>query len=141
MDNKSINTSYRIVFMGTPLFAVPTLDALHGSRHQLLKIVTQPDRPKGRGRKITPPPVKERALNLGYQVYQPETIKSKEAYTILSSLEADIFVIIAFGQIIPKALLDVPKRVPSICMPPCSQNTAALRPFSGQLSMERKKPA
>jgi methionyl-tRNA formyltransferase len=107
MDKKSL-TSYRIVFMGTPLFAVPALDALHSSRHRLLKIVTQPDRPKGRGRKITPPPVKERALQLDYEVYQPETIKSKEAYQVLSSLEADIFVVIAFGQIIPGSLLDVP---------------------------------
>ena len=107
MDKKS-TTSYGIVFMGTPLFAVPTLDALHESRHHLLKIVTQPDRPKGRGRKIAAPPVKERALKLDYEVYQPESIKSREAYDILSSLEADVFVVIAFGQIIPKALLDVP---------------------------------
>ena len=110
MNKKSATTSYKIVFMGTPLFAVPTLDALHESRHHILKIVTQPDRPKGRGRKITPPPVKERALKLGYEVYQPETTKSTAAYENLSSLEADIFIVIAFGQIIPKAMLDLPDK-------------------------------
>ncbi len=110
MHKKSATTSYRIVFMGTPLFAVPTLDALHESRHHLLKIVTQPDRPKGRGRKITPSPVKERALDLGYGVYQPETIKSTAAHKIISSLEPDIFIVIAFGQIIPKAMLDLPRK-------------------------------
>jgi methionyl-tRNA formyltransferase len=110
MNKKSAATSYRIVFMGTPVFAVPTLDALHESRHHLLKIVTQPDRPRGRGRKITPPPVKERALKLGYEVYQPETIKSPEACKNISSLEPDIFIVIAFGKIIPKALLELPPK-------------------------------
>jgi methionyl-tRNA formyltransferase len=110
MDKKSAPTSYRIVFMGTPLFAVPALDALHESRHHILKIVTQPDRPKGRGRKIAPPPVKERALQLGYEVFQPETIKSTTAYKYISSSEADIFIVIAFGQIIPKALLELPEK-------------------------------
>jgi methionyl-tRNA formyltransferase len=103
-------TSYKIVFMGTPLFAVPTLDALHESRHHLVKIITQPDRPKGRGRKITPPPIKDRALELGYEVYQPETIKSQKVCERISSLEPDIFIVIAFGKLIPKALLDVPPK-------------------------------
>lgn len=102
------HTPYRIVFMGTPSFAVPTLEALHDSRHRLLKIVTQPDRPKGRGRKITPPPVKERALELGYEAYQPESIKSDDAFRELSALEPDVFVVIAFGQILPKSLLEMP---------------------------------
>jgi methionyl-tRNA formyltransferase len=110
MNKKSAATSYKIVFMGTPVFAVPTLDALHESRHHLLKIVTQPDRPRGRGRKVTPPPVKERALELGYEVYQPETIKSPEACQNISSLEPDIFIVIAFGKIIPKALLEIPPK-------------------------------
>lgn len=110
MDKKSAPISYRIVFMGTPLFAVPTLDALHESRHHILRVVTQPDRPKGRGRKITPPPVKEHARKLGYEVYQPETIKSTAAYENISSLDADIVIVIAFGQLIPKAMLDLPDK-------------------------------
>ena len=110
MDKQSVTPAYRIVFMGTPLFAVPALDALHESRHHILKVVTRPDRPKGRGRKITPPPIKERARKLGYEVYQPETIKSTAAYNSISSLKADIFIVIAFGQIIPKAILDLPDK-------------------------------
>ena len=109
MNSKPVHPSYRIVFMGTPLFAVPTLDALHGSPHQVVSVVTQPDRPKGRGRKVAPPPVKERALQLNYPVYQPESIKSDTARSTLSALQPDIFVVVAFGQIIPKATLLTPK--------------------------------
>ena len=96
--------------MGTPQFAVPTLNALHESRHEVVKVVTQPDRPKGRGRKITPSPVKKRALELVYPVYQPESIKSEKAYQLLSGLKPDVFVVVAFGRIIPKDLLLLPKQ-------------------------------
>jgi methionyl-tRNA formyltransferase len=110
MNNKTVQPFFKVVFMGTPQFAVPTLNALHESRHEIAAVVTQPDRPKGRGRKVAPPPVKERALALGYSVHQPESVKSKKVYQTLSDLDPDVFVVVAFGQIIPKRLLLLPKR-------------------------------
>jgi methionyl-tRNA formyltransferase len=100
--------SYRIVFFGTPEFAVPAFHALHESRHEVALVVTQPDRPKGRGRKMTPPPIKEAALSLGYEIVQPQTIKSNNFAKVISKIDPDILVVIAFGQILTQALLDLP---------------------------------
>jgi len=96
--------------MGTPDFAVPALEALHGSGHHIALVVTQPDRPKGRGRKSVAPPVKKTALALGYPVFQPDTIKSSEFIQKIAELKPDIIVVVAFGQILPKALLAIPPK-------------------------------
>ena len=98
----------RIVFMGTPDFAVPPLCALHDRGHSVTAVVTQPDRPKGRGRKLTPPPVKQAALDYGYPVLQPETVSTEEFHAHMAGLSPDLFVVVAFGQILPQSLLDIP---------------------------------
>ncbi|MGN7310361.1 methionyl-tRNA formyltransferase [Alkalicoccobacillus gibsonii] len=95
-----------IVFMGTPDFAVPVLSALH-STYPVKAVVTQPDRPVGRKKTLTPPPVKVKAEELGLPVLQPEKIKNE--WQIVADLEPDLIVTAAFGQILPQELLDVPK--------------------------------
>lgn len=102
-------SGYKIVFMGTPEFAVPSLKAIHNSDHEIVNVVTQPDRPKGRGRKLTPPPVKEAALDLGYPVLQPESIKDEQFVMKMQDILPDFFVVIAFGQVLPINLLAIPK--------------------------------
>jgi methionyl-tRNA formyltransferase len=98
-----------IVFMGTPGFAVPTLEALHGSPHRVAQVVTQPDRPRGRGRKPAPPPVKAAALEMGLPVVQPETIRNPEFLQAVRDLVPDLLVVVAFGQILKPALLEIPR--------------------------------
>ena len=95
--------------MGTPEFAVPALKALHKSNQNLALVVTRPDRPKGRGRKVTPPPVKEAAIHLGYEVDQPASIRTAEFANRMAKHKPDIIVVIAFGNIIPKNILEIPK--------------------------------
>lgn len=99
----------RIVFMGTPDFSVPTLESLIGSRHQVIGVVTQPDKPKGRGKEIAMSPVKETALAHHIPVYQP--VRAREASFVeeMRALEPDVMVVIAFGQILSKELLEVPR--------------------------------
>jgi methionyl-tRNA formyltransferase len=92
--------SFRIIFMGTPEFAVPALKALHASRHDVVAVLTQPDRPKGRGRKLTPPPVKVAALELGYAVEQPGCIHKPDCLSFIKSKTPDLFVVIAFGRLL-----------------------------------------
>jgi methionyl-tRNA formyltransferase len=103
-----MNRPLKIIFMGTPDFAVPSLRALHDSGHSILAVVTQPDRPKGRGRKITPPPVKKTARQYGYPVLQPETVRTDEFHEQMIRLTPDLYVVVAFGQILPQSLLDIP---------------------------------
>lgn len=98
----------RVVFMGTPAFAVPALARLGESGHEVLLVVTQPDRPAGRGRKLTAPPVKQKAVELGLAVYQPEKVKTDEAFERLQALAPDAIVVVGFGQIIPQRIIDVP---------------------------------
>lgn len=98
----------RIVFMGTPSFALPSLKALLDS-HAVLAVVTQPDRPSGRRRRLRPSPVKRAALEAGIPVLQPERIRSEESVSAMRAMRADLFVVVAFGQILPQALLDVPR--------------------------------
>jgi methionyl-tRNA formyltransferase len=100
--------SFKIVFMGTPAFAVPSLEALHHSRHRVIQVVTQPDRPKGRGRKIVPPPVKVTARDFGLAVVQPEKIKTAIFVDSLSKLAPDLLVVTAYGRILPKKVLAIP---------------------------------
>jgi methionyl-tRNA formyltransferase len=99
----------KIIFMGTPEFAVPALKALYKSNQNVVLVVTQPDRPKGRGRKIIPPPVKEVAINLGCEVDQPASVRTVEFANRIATHEPDIIVVIAFGHIIPKNILELPK--------------------------------
>ncbi len=99
----------RIVFMGTPDFAVPVLSALVEAGHDVVGVVTQPDKPKGRGKAVLMTPVKERALELGLTVYQPVKVREPEFVEILRGLSADVFVVAAFGQILPKAVLEIPR--------------------------------
>lgn len=101
--------TYRIVFMGTPDFAVPTLEALHDSGHEVVLVITQPDRPKGRGRKLTASPVKKTAERLQYPVFQPEFIKNKASLEKIEAARADFLVVIAFGHVLPPAVLEMPK--------------------------------
>jgi len=99
----------RIVFAGTPEFAVPALAALHGAGHRLVAVYTQPDRPAGRGQALTASPVKRRALQLGLGVEQPATLRTPEAVERLRSFAADLLVVVAYGLILPQAVLDVPR--------------------------------
>lgn len=99
----------RLVFAGTPDFAVPALDALVSSGHEVVAVYTQPDRPAGRGRKLAASPVKQRALALGLHVEQPESLKSPEAREILASHRPDAMVVVAYGLILPPAVLAIPR--------------------------------
>ena len=104
-----MNRPFRIIFMGTPAYAVPTLKAIHHSPHRLELIITQPDRPKGRGRKVFAPPVKQTARKLGYDVIQPTKIKTPEFAESLKQKKPDLLVVVAYGRILPKSILDVPR--------------------------------
>ncbi len=104
----------RIVFAGTPEFAVPCLQALIDSAKcdaavELVAVYTQPDRPAGRGRKLTPSPVKERAVRVGLPVFTPETLRDKAVQAQFATLQPDLFVVVAFGMILPKKILAIPK--------------------------------
>lgn len=100
----------RIVFMGTPDFAVPSLDILVKNRMDVVLVVTQPDKPKGRGHQVCCPPVKEYALQKGIPVLQPEKIGDEENINRIKALEPDLFVTCAFGQFLPQRILDIPKK-------------------------------
>jgi methionyl-tRNA formyltransferase len=99
----------RIVFAGTPDFSVPALDALYEAGHEIAAVYTQPDRPAGRGRALADGPVKRRAIELGLRVEQPLTLKSAEATARLASYAADLVVVVAYGLILPQAILDRPR--------------------------------
>ncbi len=100
----------RVVFMGTPDFAVPTLQMLIEEGHTICAVVTQPDKPKGRGKKETMPPVKELALHYNLPILQPQRIRGdKDFETHIQSLNPDIIVVVAFGQILPESILHIPK--------------------------------
>lgn len=99
----------KIVYMGTPEFAVSALTKLHEAGHEITLVVTQPDKPKGRSKLYLPSPVKSEALRLGIDVFQPDRIKKPENVEILKQYEADVFVVCAFGQILSKEILEMPK--------------------------------
>ncbi len=94
--------------MGTPDFAVPTLEALIGAGHELAAVVTQPDKPKGRGKAVLMTPVKEKALECGIPVYQPKKVREPEFLDVLRELNPDVIVVVAFGQILPREILTLP---------------------------------
>ncbi len=99
----------KIVFMGTPDFSVNALENIVKAGHDVVGVITQPDKPKGRGGKMQYTPVKEKALELGLDVYQPQRVKETEFIEKLKEMNPDAIVVIAFGQILPKAILDMPK--------------------------------
>ena len=101
--------SLRIVFMGTPDFSVPALARLAQSQHDVAAVYTQPDKQRGRGKKVTFSPVKEKAVELGIPVFQPDSMRSDEVISELRSLSPDVIIVIAYGKILPKAVLDIPK--------------------------------
>ena len=97
----------RLVFLGTPAFAVPTLERMVQAGHEVPAVITQPDRPRGRGQNAAPSPVKEAAERLGLPVYQPERIRRPEALEYLRGLGADGMVVVGYGQIIPQSVIDL----------------------------------
>ncbi len=99
----------RVIFMGTPAFAVPTLDALVEAGHEVVLVVAQPDKPVGRGRKLTSPPVAARAKELGLPLSQPRAIRSGSFPERVKSLQADVAVVLAYGRILTTELLEAPK--------------------------------
>jgi methionyl-tRNA formyltransferase len=99
----------RIVFMGTPEFAVPTLERVVEAGHRVLLVLTQPDRPKGRGGHVAQSPVKEAALRLGLPVSQPERVRRPEVVELLRALDTDAMVVVGYGQIIPQSIIDLPR--------------------------------
>lgn len=98
----------RVVYMGTPAFAVPCLDRLVADGYELAAVVTQPDRPKGRGQKLSASPAKDAAIGHGLTVLQPEKIKTADFLAELTVLKPDVVVVVAFGQFLPKAILELP---------------------------------
>ena len=111
----------KIVYMGTPDFAVNPLHALAEAGYEVTGVVTQPDKPKGRGKSMLPTPVKEEALKHGFPVYQPVKVRDPEFLQVLEKLDPDIIVVAAFGQ-----------------MHPCFRNTAVQLLFSRQLLMGKR---
>lgn len=100
--------SLRTVFMGTPDFAVPSLRALLAAGHRVVGVFTQPDRPRGRGQQVLPPPVKEEARSAGIPVFQPRRLRDSGALAALEELAPEVICVVAYGQLLPKAVLDLP---------------------------------
>jgi len=105
MDRKP----FRIIFMGTPEFAVPSLEALIQGPDEIVAVVTQPDRPKGRGRKLVAPPIKTVAEKYGIDLYQPAGIRTPEFITTLKTYAPDVIVVAAYGKILPGSILELPR--------------------------------
>jgi methionyl-tRNA formyltransferase len=104
-----VSDSLRIIFAGTPDFAARHLDALLSSKHQIVGVFTQPDRPAGRGNKLTPSPVKVLAEQHQIPVFQPKSLRPEENQRLVADLNADVMVVVAYGLILPKAVLDMPR--------------------------------
>ncbi len=99
----------KVVFMGTPDFAVPCLERLISDNHTVSAVYTQPDKPKGRGHHMMPTPVKEVALKYNIPVYQPEKLRTSDACEVLKKIQPDVIIVVAYGQILPKDILEIPK--------------------------------
>ena len=99
----------RLIFMGTPDFSVPALEALYDAGHEIVAVYTQPSRPAGRGKKDRPTAVHTCALKLGLPVLHPTTLKTPDALAEFAALEADVAVVVAYGLILPQAVLDAPR--------------------------------
>jgi methionyl-tRNA formyltransferase len=105
----SVVSPLRVAFAGTPQFAVPALQALLASRHTVVGVLTQPDRPQGRGRQLSPSPVKEFAVSAGLAVSQPATLRTAAGLEAVAALAAEVMVVVAYGQILPRELLRLPR--------------------------------
>lgn len=103
-----MDTGFRIIFMGTPEFAVPSLKALIAAGENIIAVITQPDKPKGRGRILTAPPIKDITLKYNIPAFQPEQIKDETFVTTIKDLSPDIIIVVAYGKILPKAILSLP---------------------------------
>ncbi len=101
---------FRIVFMGTPDFSVPSLEALHAAGHDIVLVVTRPDKPSGRGRKLSAPPVKKAAIKLKRPMIQPPSLRDEPAREALREAQADFFIVVAFGHILTQTVLGLPKQ-------------------------------
>ncbi len=99
----------KIIFAGTPDFAVPALKALHQSEHEIVLVMSQPDKPKGRGRKVIETPVKQYARENALPTLQPTTLKCEETQSIINALAPDVMIVVAYGMLLPKALLSIPR--------------------------------
>ncbi|HEX5226199.1 MAG TPA: methionyl-tRNA formyltransferase, partial [Bryobacteraceae bacterium] len=99
-----------LIFLGTPTFAVPTLEQVVAAGHRVSAVFTQPDRPKGRGGQLAASPVKEAALRLGLPVHQPERVRHPEIVEQLRAMRPEAMVVVGYGQIIPQAIIDIPPR-------------------------------
>jgi methionyl-tRNA formyltransferase len=104
------HSPWRILFFGTPTFAVPSLEAILEEQDEVVAVVTQPDREKGRGRKVIASPVKEAALRHGLAVVQPEKVKEEAFQKTVLELRPDLIIVVAYGRILPKSILEIPKR-------------------------------
>jgi methionyl-tRNA formyltransferase len=100
----------RIIFAGSPEFAVPPLQTLIDSDHEIVAVLTQPDRPSGRGKKIVPGPVKQAALDAGLEILQPETLRDTEIQQALTGINADLMIVVAYGLLLPPEVLSIPKQ-------------------------------
>jgi methionyl-tRNA formyltransferase len=98
-----------LIFLGTPVFAVPTLERIVDAGHRVTAVFTQPDRPKGRGGQLSASPVKEAALRLGLPVYQPERIRHADVVEQLKQMKPDAMIVVGYGQIIPQSIIDIPR--------------------------------
>jgi methionyl-tRNA formyltransferase len=105
-----MNQPFRIVFMGTPDFSVPSLEALQAAGHDIVLVVTRPDKPKGRGRKLDAPPVKKAAVKLKCYVIQPLSLRDETVHDTLRKAQADFFIVVAFGHILNETVLGMPKQ-------------------------------
>src|SRR5665213_942934 len=105
----SVVSPLRVAFAGTPQFAVPALRALQASRHTIVAVLTQPDRPQGRGRHLTHSPVKAHALSAGLPLLQPATLRAPQAVAAVAALAPDLMVVVAYGQILPREVLRLPR--------------------------------
>lgn len=98
----------KVVFMGTPEFAVLSLESLYEKGYDISLVITQKDKPRGRGKKVLPTPIKEKALELGLEVYQPDSVNSEESIDRLREISPDCIIVVAYGQILSKDILDLP---------------------------------
>ncbi len=131
----------KTVFMGTPDFAVAILNAVKDAGHEISAVVTQPDRPKGRGKAVAMSDVKVRALELGIPVLQPEHVRNNPEFAeALRAIQPDVIVVAAFGQILPEEILKLPGWDASMSTRPSFRNTAAPRRSSTQSSTGTKSP-
>ena len=121
----------RLAFMGTPDFAVPTLDALHEAGHEIAMVYSQPPRRAGRGKQVTPTPVDARAQALGLPVRTPISLKSADEHAYLAALDLDVAVVAAYGLILPQPILDAPRlgclNVPWVAAPAMARRGAAVQ--------------